>query len=260
MNCEETESVNDEIQSQEFFDKEIQENVLRGEKLIGKAKKTIQTIVLADLFIFVTGILTLGSDSNFLTYPFLIAYPLLSLLIFFMLFSTISIYCKWLYHILNNLRKFKETRFFPRDAVVGSLFPGIGQFMTFFIFKDILTHQKEVLDAHGINSAPISTFTLLTPLIPVPLLFLFLLLLLGIIQDISFWAVLILAGFFFPTIRYVFIFKVAFDIFAIIILLIYMNLVQQPLSNEKAIAQLNIDAPSSPSHEKTGTPPDEAAQ
>ena len=157
-----------------------------------------------------------------------------------MLFSTISIYCKWLYHILNNIRKFSETRFSPRDAVVGSLFPGIGQFMTFFIFKDILTHQKEVLDAHGINSAPISTFTLLTPLIPVPILFLFLLLLLGIIQNISFWAVLILAGFFFPIIPYALIFKVAFDIFAIIILLIYMNLVQQPLSNEKSIAQLNI--------------------
>ena len=75
MNCEETESVNDEIQSQEFFDKGIQENVLRGEKLIGKAKKTIQTIVLADLFIFVTGILTLGSDSNFFDKPVLCCIP-----------------------------------------------------------------------------------------------------------------------------------------------------------------------------------------
>jgi len=242
MNCEETESVNDEIQSQKFLDKDIQENVERGEKLIGKAKKTIQTIVLADLFIFVTGILTLGSESIFLTYPFLVAYPLLSLLIFFMLFSTISIYCKWLYHILGNLRKFKETRFLPKEAVVGSLFPGIGQFMTFFIFKDILSCQKEVLDSHGIKSAPISTFTLLTPLLPVPIIFLFLLLLLGIIRDISFWTVLILAGFFFPIVRYVFIFKVAFDIFAIIALLIYMNLIQHPLSNEKAIAQLSIGA------------------
>ena len=47
-------------------------------------------------------------------------------------------------------------------------------------------------------------------------------------------------AFFFPIIPYLFIFKVAFDIFAIIILLIYMNLVQQPILNEKAIAQLNI--------------------
>lgn len=240
MICEETKSANDEIQPQEFFDKEIQENILRGENLIGRSKKTILTIVLADMFIFVMGIATLGSDSNFLTYPFLVAYPLLSLLIFFMLFTTISIYCKWLYHILSNLRKFKETRFLPKEAVVGSLFPGIGQFMTFFIFKDILSCQKEVLDSHGIKSAPISTFTLLTPLLPVPIIFLFLLLLLGIIKDISFWAVLILTGFFFPIVRYVFIFKVAFDIFAIIALLIYMNLIQHPLSNEKAIAQLNI--------------------
>lgn len=47
-------------------------------------------------------------------------------------------------------------------------------------------------------------------------------------------------AFFFPVIPYFFIFKVVFDIFAIITLLIYMKLVQQPILNEKAIAQLNI--------------------
>ena len=61
------------------------------------------------------------------------------------------------------------------------------------------------------------------------------------IKSIQFWAFLVFTSFFFPIIRYVFIFKVLFDIFAIITLLIYMNLVQQPISNEKAIAQLNID-------------------
>ena len=45
---------------------------------------------------------------------------------------------------------------------------------------------------------------------------------------------------FFPIIIYLFIFKVAFDIFATIVLLIYMKLIQQPLSNETAIALLNI--------------------
>ena len=44
MNCEETESVNDEIQSQEFFDKGIQENVLRGEKRIGRVKKQFKPL------------------------------------------------------------------------------------------------------------------------------------------------------------------------------------------------------------------------
>ena len=143
MIYKETESVNDK--PQDVPDDKIQENVLRGEKLVDKAKKTIQTIILADLFIFVMGILTLGLDSNFFTYPFLVAYPLLSLFIFFMLFSTASIYYKWLYHILRNLRKWTETRFFPKDAAIGSLFPCIGQFMTFFIFKDILTQQKRFL-------------------------------------------------------------------------------------------------------------------
>ena len=187
-----------------------------------------------------TGILTLGSDSNFLTNLFFVAYPLLSLLIFFMLFSTISIYCKWLYHILNNLRKFKETRFSPRDAVVGSLFPGIGQFMTFFIFKDILTHQKEVLDAHGIDTTSIPTTTPVSPLLLG--LGILLILLLCTLGASSYMVVFVLLTLFFPIIPYAFIFKVAFDIFAIIILLIYMNLVQQPLSNEKAIAQLSIGA------------------
>ena len=55
--------------------------------------------------------------------------------------------------------------------------------------------------------------------------------------------VFVLLTLFFPIIPYLFIFKVAFDIFAIIILLIYMNLVQQPLSNEKALTELNIDNP-----------------
>ena len=239
MIYKETESVNDK--PQEVPDDKIQENVLRGEKLIARSKKSIQTIILADLFIFVIGIATLSLGSHFLDNLFLIIYPILSLFIFFMLFSTASIYCKWLYHILRNLRKRIETRFFPKDAAVGSLFPGIGQFMTFFIFKDILTRQKEILEKNGVHSAPIPTLLLLTPLIPAAIFFLFLILTLGIIKSIQFWAFLVFTSFFFPIIRYVFIFKVLFDIFAIITLLIYMKLVQQPISNEKAIAQLNID-------------------
>jgi hypothetical protein len=238
MIYKETESVNDK--QQEVPDDKIQENILRGEKLIAKSKKSIQTIILADLFIFVMGITTLSLGSHFLDNLFLIIYPILSLFIFFMLFSTVSIYYKWLYHILRNLRKFTETRFFPKDAAVGSLFPGIGQFMTFFIFKDILTRQKEILEKNGVHSAPIPTLLLLTPLIPAAIFFLFFILTLGIIKSIQFWAFIFFASFFFPIIRYVFIFKVVFDIFAIITLLIYMKLVQQPILNEKAIAQLNI--------------------
>ena len=103
MIYKETESVNDK--PQEVPDDKIQENVLRGEKLIARSKKSIQTIILADLFIFVIGIATLSLGSNFFDNLFLIIYPILSLFIFFMLFSTASIYYKWLYHILRNLRK-----------------------------------------------------------------------------------------------------------------------------------------------------------
>lgn len=254
MIYKETESVNDK--PQEVPDDKIQENVLRGEKLIARSKKSIQTIILADLFIFVIGIATLSLGSNFFDNLFLIIYPILSLFIFFMLFSTASIYYKWLYHILRNLRKWTETRFFPKDAAIGSLFPCIGQFMTFFIFKDILTQQKKILEEHGIYSAPIPTFLLLTPLIPATFLFLFFLLTLGMIKSIQFWAFLVFTSFFFPIIRYVFIFKVLFDIFAIITLLIYMKLVQQPISNEKAIAQLNIGniKATNPDKEINGSP------
>ena len=94
MIYKETESVNDK--PQEVPDDKIQENVLRGEKLIARSKKSIQTIILADLFIFVIGIATLSLGSNFFDNLFLIIYPILSLFIFFMLFSTASIYYKWL--------------------------------------------------------------------------------------------------------------------------------------------------------------------
>ena len=39
MICEETKPVNPDTQSQDFLNKDFQENVLRGEKLIDKVKK-----------------------------------------------------------------------------------------------------------------------------------------------------------------------------------------------------------------------------
>lgn len=155
-----------------------------------------------------------------------------------MLFSAVSIYCKWLYHILRNLRKFTGTHVSPKIAVVYSLLPGIGQLLTYFIFKDILTHQKEVLDTHRTDTSSIPTTTPVSPLLLG--LGILLILLLCTLGASSYMVVFVLLTLFFPIIPYLFIFKVAFDIFAIIILLIYMNLVQQPILNEKAIAQLNI--------------------
>ena len=241
MNCEETESVNDEIQSQEFFDKGIQENVLRGEKRIGRVKKFIPVIIKTEILLFFLFIIGYCFGSNFLLGLFFVAYPIHSLFVFFVLISSLAIYCVWLYHILSNLRKFTGTRFSPKIAVVCSLLLGIGQLLTCFIFKDILTHQKEVLDAHGIDTTSIPTTTPVSPLLlGLGILFILLLYTLG---ASSYMVVFVLLTLFFPIIPYALIFKVAFDIFAIIILLIYMNLVQQPLSNEKSIAQLNIDNP-----------------
>ena len=247
---EEIEPINDDIQSQEVLHDEIQENVLRGEKLIARSKKAISIMLKTDIFIFFIFIIGLNLNSNFLLGLCFFAYPILSLLIFFMLFSTIIIYCKWLYHTLNNLRKFTGTHFSPKIDVVYSLLPGMGQLLTYSIFKDILTHQKEVLDSHGIDTTSIPTTTPVSPLLiglGTLIIFSFIfaffkIITLGTSEDITkFIASVIFLSFFFPVIPYFFIFKVLFDIFAIITLLIYMKLVQQPISNEKAIAQLFIN-------------------
>ena len=238
MICKETESVNDK--PQEVPDDKIQENILRGEKLIDRSKKAISIMLKTDIFIFFIFIIGFNLNSNFLVGLCFFAFPILSLLIFFMLFSTIVIYCKWLYHILRILRKYTDTHFSPKTAVIGSLLPGIGQLLTYFIFKDILSHQKEVLDSHKIDTTS-TVFPLLIGLGSLIIFVFFKTFTLGTAEDItSFLASVIFLSFFFPIIPYFFIFKVVFDIFAIITLLIYMKLVQQPILNEKAIAQLNI--------------------
>lgn len=238
--CKETAPVNSDSQPQDFLDKDFQENVLRGEKLIDRSKKAISIMLKTDIFIFFIFIIGFNLNSNFLVGLCFFAYPILSLLIFFMLFSAVSIYCKWLYHILRNLRKFTGTRFSPKIAVACSLLLGIGQLLTCFIFKDILTHQKEVLDTHRTDTSSIPTSTPVSPLLLGSLIIfiIFKIITLETVKEIAGFVAFM--AFFFPIIPYLFIFKVAFDIFAIIILLIYMNLVQQPILNEKAIAQLNI--------------------
>ena len=94
MKCEETESVNDEIQSQEFFDKEIQENVQRGKKLIGRVKNFIPIIIKTEILLFFILIIGYCFGSDFLLGLFFIAYPLHSLFVFFVLLSSLAIYCK----------------------------------------------------------------------------------------------------------------------------------------------------------------------
>lgn len=238
--CKETAPVNSDSQPQDFLDKDFQENVLRGEKLVDRSKKTISIILKADILLFFIFIIGFNLNSNFLVGLCFLAYPILSLLIFFMLFSAVSIYCKWLYHILRILRKYTDTHFSPKTAVIGTLLPGIGQLLTYFIFKDILSHQKEVLDSHKIDTTS-TVFPLLIGLGSLIIFVFFKTFTLGTAEDItSFLASVIFLSFFFPIIPYFFIFKILFDIFAIITLLIYMKLVQQPILNEKAIAQLNI--------------------
>ena len=196
--CKETAPVNSDTQSQDFLNKDFQENVLRGEKLVDRSRKTISIILKADIllfFVFITGICL---NSDFLLGLCFLAYPILSLLIFFMLFSAVSIYCKWLYHILRNLRKFTGTHVSPKIAVVYSLLPGIGQLLTYFIFKDILTHQKEVLDSHKIDTTS-TVFPLLIGLGSLIIFVFFKTFTLGTAEDItSFLASVIFLSFFFP--------------------------------------------------------------
>ena len=65
--------------------------------------------------------------------------------------------CKWLYTSIRTLRKFTSTKFSPRAAVVYTLIPWICGIFDYYIFKDILTNQEQVLKSRNAN------FTALKP-------------------------------------------------------------------------------------------------
>ena len=55
-------------------------------------------------------------------------------------------YCSWLHYSETEQSHFSKMRFFPDDAVICALIPVIGPVFQYFIFKNLLAQQKEVLE------------------------------------------------------------------------------------------------------------------
>jgi hypothetical protein len=55
-------------------------------------------------------------------------------------------YCGWLHFSETEQSHFSKMRFFPDDAVIHTVIPVIGPVFQYFIFRDLLARQKEVLE------------------------------------------------------------------------------------------------------------------
>ncbi|OWV19671.1 hypothetical protein B7990_00395 [Fibrobacter sp. UWB4] len=84
-----------------------------------------------------------SSAIAFLSYTFL-------LLIFgIVMFISIFKFCKWMFISIKTLRKFTTTEFSPIAAVICTLIPWVCGIFDYFIFKDILARQENVLKSHN---------------------------------------------------------------------------------------------------------------
>ena len=58
-------------------------------------------------------------------------------------------FCKWMFISIKTLRKFTTTEFSPIAAVICTLIPWVCGIFDYFIFKDILARQENVLKSHN---------------------------------------------------------------------------------------------------------------
>jgi len=63
--------------------------------------------------------------------------------------------CRWLYYNIKFQRKYTTTKFSPWNAVICTMIPWLSGFLDYFIFKDLLARQQEVLTAHGDRPATV---------------------------------------------------------------------------------------------------------
>lgn len=73
--------------------------------------------------------------------------------------SCIYIYkaCAWFYHAEKNLRQFTKTKFTPSRAVIYTA----TCILDYFIYKDLLHHQKEVLQKYNLKFSTVSNKVLM---------------------------------------------------------------------------------------------------
>ena len=88
---------------------------------------------------------TMGISSAITILSFILLIFITCIVIFITLFKC----CKWLYINIKTLRKLTSTKFSPGAAVVLTLIPWICGFFDYYIFKDILAQQEQVLKARN---------------------------------------------------------------------------------------------------------------
>ena len=79
----------------------------------------------------------------------ILSYTFLLLIFGIVMFIAIFKFCKWMYISIKTLRKFSSTEFSPIAAVICTLIPWVSGIFDYFIFKDILARQENVLKTHN---------------------------------------------------------------------------------------------------------------
>ncbi|WP_405322832.1 hypothetical protein [Fibrobacter sp.] len=79
----------------------------------------------------------------------ILSYTFLLLIFGIVMFIAVFKFCKWMYINIKTLRKFSSTEFSPIAAVICTLIPWVSGIFDYFIFKDILARQENVLKTHN---------------------------------------------------------------------------------------------------------------
>ena len=77
-----------------------------------------------------------------------LSYAFLLLIFGIVMFISVFKFCKWMFTSIKTLRKFTSTKFSPIAAVICTLIPWVCGIFDYFIFKDILARQENVLKTH----------------------------------------------------------------------------------------------------------------
>lgn len=147
------------------IDFSMQENVKRGASVIFWLKVTLALFILIDIVSEIcisVGRTELEPFQNGAPPSLSLIFVVLGLLFLFLIsvipfFIALIKFCVWLYYAERNLRKHTATTFSPLGAVICTCIPIIGQLMDYFIYKDILCHQKGIFVLHNVNTKPVPT-------------------------------------------------------------------------------------------------------
>ncbi len=149
---------------------EVPENIQRGRSAIVWIKIFIIFALIIGLFteyiivIFKPYIGLTSADAvppmEFSSVIASLSYLFLLLICGIVMFISIFKFCKWMYVSIKTLRKFTTTKFSPNAAVICTLIPWVCGIFDYFIFKDILLRQENVLKSHNAKFVALKPGTL----------------------------------------------------------------------------------------------------